>query len=32
MTVTWIREHWLILFLLIGYVAIMARHAIAGKR
>ena len=29
---TWIREHWLILFLLIGYVAIMARHAIAGKR
>jgi SSS family transporter len=32
MTVAWIREHWLILFLLIGYVAIMARHAVAGRR
>lgn len=28
----WIREHALILVLLVGYVAAMARHAVAGQR
>lgn len=28
----WIRANWLVLFLLAGYTAILAQHAIAGKR
>ncbi len=29
---TWFSEHWLVLVLLLGYVAIMAWHAVIGKR
>ena len=28
----WLQQNWLILFLLAGYTAILAQHAIAGKR
>ena len=28
----WLRDHWLILFLLAGYTALLAQHAVAGKR
>jgi len=28
----WLQQNWLILFLLAGYIAILAQHAIAGHR
>jgi SSS family transporter len=28
----WLQQNWLIVFLLLGYTAILAQHAIAGKR
>ncbi len=29
---SWLSDHYLILLLLVGYTAILARHALAGKR
>jgi SSS family transporter len=30
--ISWIGQHWLILLLLAGYTAVLAQHAVAGKR
>ncbi len=29
---SWISDHYLILFLLVAYTAVLAQHALAGKR